>query len=87
MTREASADQKKHPGYHLPLTIKSDYLTKETWQKREEERAKETEKGSQEEREEGRPEEREEGRPEERGGEGEEQGPGASTLERTPASG
>lgn len=28
LTKEPTAEQKKHPGYHAPLTAKSDYLTK-----------------------------------------------------------
>lgn len=38
LTLEPSAEQLKHPGYHTPLDIKSDFLTKETWEKGEQER-------------------------------------------------
>lgn len=39
LTRDPTADQKKHPGYHAPLAIKSDFLTKESWERGEKERA------------------------------------------------
>lgn len=38
LTRNPTNEQLKHPGYHAPLTIKADFLTKETWQKGEEDR-------------------------------------------------
>jgi len=39
LTKEPTAEQKKHPGYHAPLNIKSDFLTKESWERGEKERA------------------------------------------------
>jgi hypothetical protein len=39
LTREPTAEQKKHAGYHAPLNIKSDFLTKESWERGEKERA------------------------------------------------
>jgi hypothetical protein len=39
LTREPTADQRKHAGYHAPLNIKSDFLTKETWEQGEKARA------------------------------------------------
>lgn len=38
LTRTPTPEQKKHPGYHAPLT-NADFLTKETWQQGEKERA------------------------------------------------
>lgn len=38
LTREPTAEQKKQPGYHAPLNIKSDFLTKETWEQGEKQR-------------------------------------------------
>jgi len=35
LTREPTSEQKKHPGYHAPLSIKSDFLTVESWQRGE----------------------------------------------------
>jgi hypothetical protein len=35
LTLEPTADQKKHPGYHVPLDIKADFLTKDSWAKGE----------------------------------------------------
>ena len=55
LTKSPTADEKKHPGYHVPLAIKSDFLTKESWEKGEKERAE-------------RRETRGEGRGERRGG-------------------
>jgi hypothetical protein len=46
LTREPTADQKKHPGYHAPLSIKSEFLTKESWERGEKERAERREKGT-----------------------------------------
>ena len=33
LTKEPTADQRKNPGYQEPLTIKADFLTKESWEK------------------------------------------------------
>ncbi len=38
LTREPTAEQKKHPGYHVPLNIKSDFLTKQSWEEGEKQR-------------------------------------------------
>ena len=38
LTREPTAEQKKHPGYHTPLNIKSDFLTKQSWEEGEKQR-------------------------------------------------
>jgi hypothetical protein len=38
LTKTPTAEEKKHPGYHEPLTIKTEFLTKETWEKDEKER-------------------------------------------------
>ncbi len=32
LTREPTAEQKKHPGYHTPLKIEGDFLTKQSWE-------------------------------------------------------
>lgn len=45
LTKEPTADQRKHPGYHAPLNIKSDFLTKESWERGEKERAERRERG------------------------------------------
>ena len=45
LTREPTAEQRKHPGYHAPLSIKSDFLTKESWERGEKERAERRERG------------------------------------------
>jgi hypothetical protein len=45
LTRDPTAEQKKHPGYHAPLSIKSDFLTKESWERGEKERAERRERG------------------------------------------
>lgn len=45
LTRDPTAEQKKHPGYHAPLNIKGDFLTKESWERGEKERAERREKG------------------------------------------
>lgn len=50
LTLEPTADQKKHPGYHTPLTIKGDFLTKESWAEREQQRGERREGGEREER-------------------------------------
>ena len=39
LTRAPSAAETKHPGYHAPLKVKGDFLTKETWERQEKERA------------------------------------------------
>jgi ribonuclease P/MRP protein subunit RPP25 len=44
LTRTPTSEQKKHPGYHPPLT-NADFLTKETWQQGEKERAERREGG------------------------------------------
>ena len=33
LTKEPTAEQLKHPGYHAPLAIKADFLNKESWEK------------------------------------------------------
>ena len=38
LTKAPSAEEKKHVGYHSPLTGKGDYLTKESWEKDQKER-------------------------------------------------
>ena len=38
LTKAPTAEQKKQPGYHAPLDIKSDFLTKESWERGEKER-------------------------------------------------
>ena len=38
LTKTPTADEKKEPGYHQPLTIKGDFLTKATWEQGEKER-------------------------------------------------
>lgn len=45
LTRDPTAEQRKHPGYHAPLAIKSDFLTKESWERGEKERAERRERG------------------------------------------
>jgi hypothetical protein len=45
LTRDPTAEQKKHAGYHAPLAIKSDFLTKESWERGEKERAERRERG------------------------------------------
>lgn len=50
LTREPTADQKKHPGYHAPLNIKSDFLTKETWEQGEKQRNERRQNGDRDER-------------------------------------
>jgi hypothetical protein len=39
LTKTPTAEEKKHPGYHTPLDLKGGFLTKESWQKGELERA------------------------------------------------
>lgn len=39
LTKAPTTEQKKHPGYHVPLAEKFDFLTKESWGKGEQERA------------------------------------------------
>lgn len=74
LTREPTAAQKSHPGYHAPLNIKNEYLTKESWERGEKERAERREKGEPREQREPRGERRDRDEPrrenrEERGGE------------------
>ena len=38
LTKAPTAEEKKEPGYHQPLTIKGDFLTKATWEQGEKER-------------------------------------------------
>lgn len=38
LTKEPTAEQLKHPGYHTPLKIDAQFLTKESWEKGEKER-------------------------------------------------
>ena len=38
LTKTPTADQKAQPGYHAPLSIKADFLTKESWERGEKER-------------------------------------------------
>ena len=38
LTKNPSAEQLKHHGYHTPITNKEEFLTKETWAKDEKER-------------------------------------------------
>ena len=45
LTKSPTADEKKNPGYHVPLAIKSDFLTKESWENGEKERAERRERG------------------------------------------
>lgn len=45
LTRDPTAEQRKHPGYHAPLNIKSEFLTKESWERGEKERAERRERG------------------------------------------
>lgn len=47
LTKAPTAEQKKYPGYHVPLDIKADYLTKESWEKGEQERAERRNRGPQ----------------------------------------
>jgi hypothetical protein len=55
LTKAPSAEQLKHPGYHTPLKIQGDFLTKESWERGEKERAeKRARGGDREEREERR---------------------------------
>ena len=44
LTKAPSAEEKKHVGYHVPLTGKGDYLTKESWERGEKERAEKRER-------------------------------------------
>jgi hypothetical protein len=48
LTREPTAEQKKHPGYHAPLALKGDFLTKESWERGEKERAERRTEGGEE---------------------------------------
>ena len=38
LTKTPTAEEKKEPGYHQPLNIKSEFLTKATWEQGEKER-------------------------------------------------
>ena len=39
LTKEPTAEQLKHPGYHAPLSLKdNEFLNKESWEKGEQER-------------------------------------------------
>ena len=44
LTKTPTAEERKHPGYHAPLDIKSDFLTKESWEKGEKQRAERRER-------------------------------------------
>ena len=66
LTKKPTAEQLQHPGYHAPLEIKSDFLTKETWEKDEKERAERREKRGSRSRDERRGETRRRGRARER---------------------
>ena len=52
LTKAPTAEEKKHAGYHAPLDVKGDFLTKESWEKDEKERAERRERrnGDREER-------------------------------------
>lgn len=39
LTRNPTPEQLKHPGYHAPLNVKAEFLTKESWERGEKERA------------------------------------------------
>ena len=62
LTREPTAEQRKHPGYHAPLNIKSDFLTKESWEQGEKQRSERRQGGDREDRRGGDREERRERR-------------------------
>lgn len=66
LTREPTAEQKKQPGYHAPLNIKSDFLTKETWEQGEKQRDERRKDDHGEERRGGRGERRDRGQREPR---------------------
>ena len=38
LTKTPTPEEKKHPGYHAPLDIKAEFLTKESWERGEKER-------------------------------------------------
>lgn len=61
LTKEPTAEQKKLPGYHAPLNIKSDFLTKETWEQGEKQRDERRKDDHGEERRGGRGERRDRG--------------------------
>ena len=44
LTKTPTAEEKKHVGYHAPLDIKGGFLTKESWEQGEKERAEGREK-------------------------------------------
>jgi hypothetical protein len=48
LTLQPTTEQKGQPGYHAPLNIKANFLTKESWERGEKERADRREKGSDE---------------------------------------
>lgn len=50
LTLEPTQEQTKHAGYHAPLNIKSDFLTKDTWAQNEKERAERRTQGNGEDR-------------------------------------
>lgn len=54
LTKAPSAQELKHPGYHAPITTKEEFLTKESWEKGEKERAERADRRRGGEREEGR---------------------------------
>lgn len=45
LTKAPTAEEKKHPGYHVPLAEKFNFLTKESWEKGEQERAERRNQG------------------------------------------
>ena len=45
LTKTPTPEQLQHPGYHAPLKVKADYLTKESWEKGEQERKERREGG------------------------------------------
>lgn len=48
LTRTPTAEEKKQPGYHVPLDIKNEYLTKESWEQGEKEREQRKTEGGEE---------------------------------------
>jgi hypothetical protein len=48
LTKAPTADEKKEPGYHQPLTTKGEYLTKATWEQGEKEREERRNRGGEE---------------------------------------
>ena len=45
LTKTPTPEEKKHPGYHAPLDIKADFLTKESWERGEKERQERRNRG------------------------------------------